>query len=294
MQFNIQPFAKVIGDDDSMPFVCTPSGVTQFHSTSMVDALDCLKELGPSARQTEIDTILADRKIDPEAGRIFLERINILRRYRDDLRVAVHSPGSGIAPLVAAQIRTNDAIDVYTIDDPSDIAGPVILISIQAEYNKKTARSIVEACNANQDIFLLHAYFVLRNFVVDGFYSSRMALPDHFSSLYNLAGLDRSSKFKPSSWADIFFSQVGTIHSSTIPTLKRSAIEEMAALHLLYTRFRQLISSETTPVFSDDLGTITEMNLDSGAVLRHRANHSHYSASVREPAVDNARSSSES
>ncbi|TDQ34292.1 hypothetical protein DEV91_10323 [Phyllobacterium brassicacearum] len=41
MQFNIQPFARVIGDDDNMPFIGTPSGVTRFQSTSMVDALDC-------------------------------------------------------------------------------------------------------------------------------------------------------------------------------------------------------------------------------------------------------------
>ena len=26
MQFNIQPFANIVGDDDDMPFICTPSG----------------------------------------------------------------------------------------------------------------------------------------------------------------------------------------------------------------------------------------------------------------------------
>lgn len=282
MQFNIQPFAKIVGDDDDMPFICTPSGVTRLHDHSMIDVLDRLKVLGASAKQPAIDQIFTDRNIDPDAGRSFLERINILKRYRDDMKVAVYSRDSAIAALIASQIERNDAIDAAIIDDLGDISGSTILICVQAQYDQELSRFVVDLCHRKPDVFLLHAYFVLRHFVIDGFYSARMALPDHFSSLYNLAGLDRSSKFKPSSWADIFFAQASAISATAIPTLSRSALEESAALHLLYMRFRQLIASEMVPVFSDDLGTITEMNLDSGSIQRHRANHSSFSSSMRE------------
>jgi McbB family protein len=282
MQFNIQPFANIVGDDDDMPFICTPSGVTRLHDNSMIDALDRLRALGSSAGQSAIDQIFSDQSIDPEAGRNFLERINILKRYREDVKVAVYSRDPAIAALIAAQIERNDAIDAAIIDDLGDTSGSTILICVQAQYDQELSRFVVDLCHRQPDVFLLHAYFVLRHFVIDGFYSARMALPDHFSSLYNLAGLDRSAKFKPSSWADIFFAHANAISATAIPTLSRSALEESAALHLLYTRFRQLIASEMLPVFSDDLGTITEMNLDSGSIQRHRANHSSFSSSMRE------------
>ncbi|WP_288191598.1 McbB family protein [uncultured Phyllobacterium sp.] len=285
MRFNIQPYAKIVGEDDGMPFICTPSGVTRLHDHSMIDVLTHLKALGVSTNQPAIDQLFADQNIDPRAGRSFLERINILKRYRDDVRVVVYSTDGAMAVMVAAQIERNDAVDVVIIDELGDISGPTILICVQAQYDHGLARAIVDLCHHKPDLFLLHAYFVLRHFVIDGFYSVRMALPDHFSSLYNLAGLDRSSKFKPSSWADVFFAHASAVSTTTVPTLPRSSLEESAALHLLYTRFRQLIASEMVPVFSDDLGTVTEMNLDSGHIQRHRANHSSFSSSMRDWAV---------
>jgi McbB family protein len=209
----------------------------------MIDVLDRLRALGVSAKLPVIDQIFIDGNIDPVAGRSFLERINVLKRYRDDVRVVVYSTDGAIAAMVAAQIEGKDAINVDVIDDLDDIRGSTILICVQAQYDQGLSRLIVDLCHEEPDLFLLHAYFVLRHFVIDGFYSARMALPDHFSSLYNLAGLDRSSKFKPSSWADIFFAHASAVSATTIPTLSRSALEEGAALHLLYTRFRQLIAS---------------------------------------------------
>ena len=74
MQFNIQPFANIVGDDDDMPFICTPSGVTRLHDNSMIDALDRLRALGSSAGQSAIDQIFSDQSIDPPLAGVFSKK----------------------------------------------------------------------------------------------------------------------------------------------------------------------------------------------------------------------------
>ncbi|MBD9448607.1 MULTISPECIES: McbB family protein [unclassified Rhizobium] len=279
---SVSPFVISSAPTDGAWQLFTPVGAARVTDANLVAALGEIKRLQSRVHEREIEKILESQTLPVTAARQFLERLRVLRKVEDMKTVMVFSPSRKLADDVAQLILDRDAVSCRSSANIADIEGADLILAIQDRYEPELARKIYAACKSRKESILLHSYFVFRHFIVDGFYSPAIDLPDHFSGIHNLAGLDRSSKFKPSSWADYFFSDPYAIETLAVPTFPASQIETATALHLAYMRLRPLIADGVSPLFPDDLSTVIELNLDTGRIERHRGVHSNFSSSPRD------------
>jgi McbB family protein len=279
--YTISPFVLEAADVDGAFRLFTPTGAASITDANLASALREFSSIRPHVDQHSVSEILARHALPIDAAEQFLTRIKVLRRLKSDESVAVYCPSNDVSRALSTCIENNDAIICNSFEDLTLVQNPTFLIAIQPAYSPSLAREIYAACAKWPNCIVLHAYFVFRHFVIDGFYSASMGLPDHFSGLHNLAGLDRNPGFKPASWADFFLSDPYAVNSLSVPTFAASQIETAAAIHLLYTRVRPLLSDGVAPLFPDDLSTVIEMNLDTGRIERHRGAHSTFSAEPR-------------
>lgn len=280
--FSVSPFVLSSAPADGAWQLFTPVGAARITDANLVAALGEIKALRSRVDEVEIEKILERKTLPVSAAQQFLERLKVLRKVEDMKTVAVFSPSQTLADDVVQLILDRDAVSCRACTTLSDIADADLILAIQDRYEPGLAKDIYAACKSKREAILLHSYFVFRHFIIDGFYSSAIDLPDHFSGIHNLAGLDRSSKFKPSSWADYFFSDPYAIETMHVPTFPAAQIETAVALHLAYMRLRPLIADGVSPLFPDDLSTVIELNLDTGRIERHRGVHSNFSSSLRE------------
>ncbi|QND61803.1 McbB family protein [Mesorhizobium huakuii] len=279
--YTISPFVLEPADIDGVCKLFTPTGAASISDANLAAALREFSSIRPYIDEHCVSEILERNALPIDAAEQFLTKLKVLRRMKSDESVVIYCASDEISRSLGKCIENNDAITCTSIDDLALIGNPTFLVAIQAAYSSTTAREIYAACARSPECIVLHAYFVFRHFVIDGFYSASMGLPDHFSGLHNLAGLDRNPGFKPTSWADFFLSDPYALNSLSVPTFAALEIEAAAALHLLYTRLRPLLADGVAPLFPDDLSTIIEMNLDTGRIERHRGAHSTYSAEPR-------------
>lgn len=279
--YSISPFILDAADADGACRLFTPTGATSITDANLASALREFSSMRPHAGQAEVAEVLQRHALPIDAAGRFLSRINVLREMKSDDGVVIFCPSDDLGNALAGCVRNNDAIACHPVADIAEIGNPTFLVAIQAAYSPAAVRQIYAACARNPNCIVLHAYFVFRHFVIDGFYSPSMGLPDHFSGLHNLAGLDRNPGFKPTSWADFFLSDPYALETIAVPTFAASEIEAAAALHLLYMRLRPLLTQGVAPLFPDDLSTVIEMNLDTGRIERHRGAHSTFSAAPR-------------
>ena len=279
--YSISPFVlDVVGVDGSCR-IFTPTGAASITDANLASALREFASMRSRVGDGEVTQVLERNALPVEAAEQFLSRIKVLRRMSADNDVVVYCRSENMCHALTDCIEGNDAVTCMVSTDIEHIGNPTFLIAIQETYSAKTVRDLYAVCAENKQCIFLHSYFVFRHFVIDGLYSPSMGLPDHFSGLHNLAGLDRNPAFKPISWADFFLSDLYSVETLSVPTFQASTIETSAALHLLYTRFRPLVAQGVAPLFPDDLSTIIEMNLDTGRVDRHRGAHSTFSFGPR-------------
>jgi len=279
--YTISPFVLEPVDIDGVYKLFTPTGVASITDVHLAAALREISPIRPQIKRQAVSEILKRNGLPIDAAEQFLIKLKVLRRMKSDESVVIYCPSAEISQSLAKCIENNDAIICTSVHDLALIGTPTFLIAIQPAYAAAAAREIYDACARYPECIVLHAYFVFRHFVIDGFYSASMGLPDHFSGLHNLAGLDRNPGFKPTSWADFFLADPYAVSSLSVPTFATLEIEAGAALHLLYTRMRPLLADGVAPLFPDDLSTIIEMNLDTGRIERHRGAHSTLSAGPR-------------
>ncbi|EHS51979.1 hypothetical protein PDO_4945 [Rhizobium sp. PDO1-076] len=279
--YTISPFVLESADIDGVYKLFTPTGAASITDVNLAAALREFSPIRPRINKHVALEILERNGLPIDAAEQFLIKLKILRRMKSDESVVIYCSSDEISRSLAKCIENNDAIICTSVHELALIGRPTFLIAIQAAYTPAAAREIYDACARCPECIVLHAYFVFRHFVIDGFYSASMGLPDHFSGLHNLAGLDRNPGFKPISWADFFLADPYAVTSLSVPTFAALEIEAAAALHLLYTRVRPLLADGVAPLFPDDLSTIIEMNLDTGRIERHRGAHSTFSAGPR-------------
>lgn len=280
--FSISPIVLNSEQVDGAWQLFTPVGAAQITDAKLADALRELSTLQPRVPKSEIEQIFEAKDIPVSEALQFLERLKVLRSIEESKSVVIFSPSQDIADNIARLVLERDAVLCSSCTELSQIEGADLILAIQDQYRPSLAREIYSTCKKKKETILLHSYFVFRHFIIDGFYSSAIDLPDHFSGLHNLAGLDRSSKFKPSSWADYFYRDPYSVETISLPTFPTADIERSAALHLAYLRLRPLLTDGVTSLFADDLGTVIELNLDTGRVERHRGVHSNFSSSLRD------------
>lgn len=259
----------------------TPMGVASIIDTDLAAALRELSSMRPHVCQDEVIEVLRRNALPVDAAEQFLSRIKVLREIKPDDSLVIFCASREIGNALADCIGNNDAVACLPVTDIEQIGCPSLLLAVQTSYSVAAVREIYSVCHRCSNCILLHAYFVFRHFVIDGFYSASMGLPDHFSGLHNLAGLDREPGFKPASWADFFLSDPYAIDVLSVPTFTPSEMESGAALHLLYTRLRPMLAQGVSPLFPDDLSTVIEMNFDTGRIERHRGVHSTFSSEPR-------------
>lgn len=279
--FSIAPFVLDAADDNGACKIFTPTGAASITDANLAAALRELASMRPSINDFDVAQVLERNSLPVDAARQFLSRIKVLRQVDSINDVVVYCKSESVCGAVAECIERNDAVACKSVREIDLIGTPSFLVAIQEKYSSALVRELYSACAENRKCILLHSYFVFRHFVIDGFYSPLMGLPDHFSGLHNLAGLDRNPGFKPVSWADFFLADPYAAEALFVPTFEASGIEISAALHLLYTRFRPLLAEGVAPLFPDDLSTVIEMNLDTGRIERHRGAHSNFSSGPR-------------
>lgn len=258
----------------------SPSGATRISNQSLARALQSLESSGSRISKVDAATIFNTQGLDADEAISFLTSIRILRAAHEEASISIYSPSEEIVFLLAESIKLTEGVACKTFTRINSIELSSLLIAVQDQYSSSTAREIYTTCR-KQKCILLHSYFVFRHFVIDGFYSSKMGLPDHFSGLYNLAGLERGIDFKPASWADFFLTDYLAIEKAYVPTFAPTEIERSAALHLLSTRFRPLLNNGLS-LYANDLSTVVELNLDTGRIDRHLGIHSLYSDEPRD------------
>jgi McbB family protein len=219
---------------------------------------------------------------DTSAALAFLQNIQLLLTIDSAHRVEVTSVQVELAEQFSDHLRRNDSIEVTVCPEPSGDPDLSLVVVIQGRYSQTHVRRCLDILARSPSVLMVHGYFVLRHFVIDGIYSGVLQSPDHFSSLSNLAGLERPLGFKPTTWADIYLADPQAVVTRAIPTIPPSDLDTSAALHLLYCRVRPFLSPSSPPVFADDLSTIVELNLDTGNVSRHRGFHSMFESRVRQ------------
>lgn len=280
--FSVSPFILSSASADGAWQLFTPLGAARVTDANLVAALGELSTLDRHVHEDAIGELLERQALPVSAAQQFLERLKVLRRIDEKKNIVIFSPLESIAAGLAELVLNRDAVSCRYCTKVTDFAGADLVLAIQDQYQPQLAREIYSACKEKKECILLHSYFVFRHFIIDGFYSPAIDLPDHFSGLHNLAGLDRSAKFKPASWADFFFADPYAIETLSVPTFPSADIEISAALHLAYTRMRPLLTDGVSPLFPDDLSTVIELNLDTGRVERHRGVHSNFSSTLRE------------
>lgn len=280
--FSVSPFILSSTPTDGAWQLFTPVGAARITDVNLVAALSELGAMASHICESEIARLLERQALPVSAAQQFLERLKVLRRIDETKSVVVFSPSASIATSVADLILSRDAVSCRFCTDISEIGDADLILVIQDRYDARLVRALYAFCKDRKERIILHSYFVFRHFVIDGFYSAAIDLPDHFSGLHNIAGLDRSAKFKPESWADYFFADPYAIETLPVPTFPAAGIEVSAALHLVYTRMRPFLSEGVSPLFPDDLSTVIELNLDTGRIERHRGVHSNFSTSPRD------------
>lgn len=258
----------------------SPAGATRITNTNLAKALQELATAGSRISSDAATNIFQINDLPAETAIEFLITIRIFRKVREDKNITIYSPSMDIARSLASNIETTEGLACKIATKIEEVGPSNFLIAVQDHYSPPSAREIYSICRKHDNCILLHSYFVFRHFVIDGFYSSAMGLPDHFSGLYNIAGLERGIDFKPASWADFFLTDYLAVEEMEIPTFEPSEIERAAALHLVFTRFRPLLNNGLS-LYASDLSTVTELNLDTGRVDRHRGVHSSYSDEPR-------------
>lgn len=261
--------------------VFTPIGVTRLNNQSIVGVLNDFTRFKSIISHSEVCNVLESHQLPVSDAIDFLKRIKIIKTFEEANKLLVISPSLTIAEQFSEILAARDAIHCRYCTRFEDIGGEKIVVAIQDAYDGQFANRLYEACEAKADAIILHSYFVLRHFIIDGFYSKWTNLPDHYSGLYNLAGLERASKFKPASWADFFFSDLYSVEMRAVPTLPLENFEISTALFMLRRRLLPIISEGMDPLFSDDLSTVTEINLDTGTITHNPGMHSSYSESAR-------------
>lgn len=263
------------------PFVLGRAGAGEdyrlfaaFGEASIVDAnlAAAMHEIAAMQRCVEgreIKQVFERHGLPVEATRRFLRRIHILRLLKVQEDVVVFSKSSEFCRAITDCVACNDAFRWSSTSDIGRIGRPRLLIAIQEMYSPDFVRDLYSWCVDNPDCIVLHAYFVFRHFVIDGFYCLSLGTPDHFEGLRKLAGCERQRALKPTSWVDFFLDDHGSVGTSPIPTFKASSIEISSALYLLYIRFRSMAGQGAASRLPDDFATTIEMNLDSGHIDRH-------------------------
>lgn len=278
---SISPIVVESNDPSGPCRLFTPMGAASITDANLVSALRELKGMRPRATEDDVSRVLEDNKLPVDAAKSFLIRLNVLKEISSEKRLVVCCNTVAVARAFADYVIGNDAIDCDVVSDADEITRDAYIVYIQTSYSAENVSRLYKACARFDSCIILHSYFVFRHFVIDGFYTPKMGLPDHFSGLHNLAGLNRNPDFKPISWADYFLSDEYAVESLKVPTFDISEIEIHAALHLLYTRLRPFLTLGVAPIFPDDLSTVIELNLDTGRVERHRGVHSVFSPEPR-------------